>query len=155
MADLKSGTIHITGLADLERRLKELPDKLAKNVLRGAVRAGAAVIQKEAKSLCPASAEAHYLGKGSKRVLIQPGELKKKGIKVRSAPRKESQYAITYWVYWSKKHWYGKFLEFGTSKMSRKSFLRPAFDSKKEAATAAIRDYMATRIDKELGKIGR
>jgi len=155
MADIRTGSIQITGLADLERRLKELPDKLAKNVLRGAVRAGAVVVQKEAKNLCPASAEAHYLGKGSKRVLIQPGELKRKGIKVRSAPRKDSKYAIEYWVYVSKKFWHWKFLEFGTVKMARKSFLRPAFDSQKEKATAAIRDYMATRIDKELGKLGR
>lgn len=155
MSNIGSGNITITGLAELEKRLKELPDKLAKNVLRGAVRAGAVVIQKEAKNLCPAGAEEHYLGKGSKRVLIKPGELKRKGIKVRSAPRKESKFSIEYWVYVSKKFWHWKFLEFGTVKMARRSFLRPAFDSQKQKATEAIRDYMAARIDKEVAKLGR
>jgi HK97 gp10 family phage protein len=155
MSDIRTGTISITGLSDLEKRLRELPDRLAKNVMRGAVRAGAVVIQKEARQKCIAGKDAHYLGKGSKKVLIQPGELKKKGIKVRSAPRKFSDFVITYWVYVSKKYWHWKFLEFGTVKMSAKPFLRPAFDTQKEKATEAIRDYMAARIEKELAKIGR
>ena len=42
--------IHVTGLAALQKVLDELPQKLAKNVLRGGLRAGANVIQKQAKA---------------------------------------------------------------------------------------------------------
>lgn len=148
MPDIKTGTIEISGLAALEKRLEEFPDRLAKNILAGALRAGAVVIQKEARQLAPMSPMAHKLGKGSKAVEIQPGSLKK-GIKVRRAPRKLADFALTYWVYVSKKLWYWKFPEFGTSKMSSKPFMRPAFDTKKENAVEAVRDYLNKRIDKE------
>jgi HK97 gp10 family phage protein len=154
MGDIKTGTISITGLADLEKRLLDFPDRIARNILAGAIRAGAVVIQKEAKFYNSKSIalEAHYLGKGTKKVLIQPGELNKKGIKVRLAPRKSRDFPITYWVYVSKKYWYWKFLEFGTSKMYARPFMRPGFDNKKAEATEAIRAYLAARIDKETEK---
>ena len=151
MPDIKTGTISITGLSALEKRLAKLPDKLARNVLAGAIRAGAVVIQKEARQLAPVGTLPHRLGKGSKAIEIAPGSLKK-GIKVRKAPRKLADFTITYWVYVSKKLWYWKFLEFGTVKMARKSFMRPAFDTQKERAVEAVRDYLDKRIDKEAQK---
>jgi HK97 gp10 family phage protein len=150
--DIRTGTISITGLADLEKRLMDFPDKLAKNILAGAIRAGAVVIQKEARLLAPASAEAHFLGKGSKRVLIPAGDLKRKGIKVRLAPRKSRERPIEYWVYVSRRNWYWKFVEFGTVKMSAHPFMRPGFEAKKTEAVERIRKYLAARIDKEAAK---
>lgn len=152
MDDIKTGTISITGLSDLEKRLLDFPDKIARNILAGAIRAGAVVIQKEAKNNAPESAEDHYLGKGSKRVLIKAGDLKRKGIKVRLAPRKSRTMPITYWVYVSKKNWYWKFPEFGTVKMAAHPFMRPAFESKKAEAVERIKEYLAARIDKEASK---
>jgi HK97 gp10 family phage protein len=146
MQDIKTGTIQITGLAELTRRLEQFPDKIAKNMLGGAIRAGAVIIQKEARNLVPVSAEAHFLGKGSRKVLIQPGELKRKGIKVRLAPRKSRDVPITYWVYVSRKLWYWRFVEFGTSKMSSRPFMRPAFDTQKQKALETIRSYLSARI---------
>jgi len=151
MQDIKTGNIQINGLADLEKRLLAFPDKLASNILSGAIRAGAVVIQKEARERAPRSDKAHYLGKGSKRVLIQPGTLKK-SIKVRKAPRKTRSVPIEYWVYVSKKTWYWKFPEFGTSKMAAQPFMRPAFEIMKEKATERIREYLAARIEKEAAK---
>ncbi len=154
MNDIKTGTISITGLAELGKRLLAFPDKLAANILKGAIRAGAVVIQKEARQLAPASAEAHYLGKGSKRVLIQPGELKAKGIRVRLAPRKKRDVPIEYWVYVSRRNWYWKFLEFGTSKMAAQPFMRPGYENRKLEAVERIREYLAARIEKEAAKRG-
>lgn len=48
--------IRITGLADLNKFLQQLPAKMEQNVLRGALRAGANVIKDEAKRLVPVSA---------------------------------------------------------------------------------------------------
>lgn len=154
MQDIKTGTIQITGLAELEKRLSDLPDKIARNILAGAIRAGAVVIQKEARRKAPVSAEAHAVGKkGQKNYVeqVQPGHLKK-NIKVRLAPRKSRSVPIEYWVYVSKVAWYWRFTEFGTSKMSARSFMRSAFDSQKEAATERIRKYLADRINKEVSK---
>jgi len=153
MPDMKTGSFQVTGLSDLEKRLEDFPDRIARNILAGAIRAGAVVIQNEARQLAPASAEDHYLGKGSRRVLIKAGELKRKGVKVRLAPRKSRTTPIEYWVYVSKRNWYWKFPEFGTSKMPAQPFMRPAFEKMKEIAVERIREYLAARIVKEAAKI--
>jgi HK97 gp10 family phage protein len=44
-------------------------------------------------------------------------------------------------------------VEFGTSKMSPKPFMRPAFEAKKNEAVDAIRDYLAKRIPEEVAKL--
>ena len=151
MNDIRTGTISITGLAELEKNLLAFPDKIAKRILSGAIRAGAVVIQKEARNLAPVSDAPHKLGKGSKAVIINPGHLKR-NIKVRLAPRKSRTVPIEYWVYVSGKAWYWKFVEFGTSKMSGQPFMRPAFDGNKAEALERIKEYLAARIDKEAAK---
>ncbi len=175
MNDIKTGEIRITGLADLEKRLLDFSDRLASNILSGAMRAGAVVIQKEARQLAPADAEAHWLGKkGNKsRTLIQPGELKEKAIKVRRVGYKNRD-AITYCIYVSKRNWYWKFVEFGHVIVAGKArtrhekehnighggyvaarpFMRPAFEAKKAEALEAIKEYLSARIDKEAANGG-
>jgi HK97 gp10 family phage protein len=151
MPDIKTGNITISGLSDLEKRLQEFTDKLAKNILKGAVRAGAVIIQREARQLAPVSAEPHSIGKKGRRSYVeevQPGHLRKH-VRTRLAPRKYRDEPITYWIYVSGKAWYWKFIEFGTSKMSSKPFMRPAFDTMKEKATERIREYLSARIEKE------
>lgn len=154
MPDIKTGEISITGLSDLEKKLADFPDKIARNILSGAIRAGAVVVQNEARKLAPVSDAAHWLGKkdSKSRIKVQPGTLKK-NIKVRKAPRGKSTHSVEYWVYVSRRYWYWRFVEFGTSKMSSKPFMRPAFDAMKSAALERIRDYLAARIEKEATKI--
>lgn len=156
MGDIKAGSFQVTGLADLEQRLLAFSDKIAQNIMNGAIRAGAVVIQREAKlyNSKSISEEAHWLGKKNSkgRVLIQPGELNAKGIKVRLAPRKSRSVPVEYWVYVSKRYWYWKFLEFGTAHMYARPFMRPAFEAKKSEAVDRIREYLAARIDKEAAK---
>lgn len=45
--------VHIKGLSELERALEQLPAKLARNVVRGGLRAGAVILRDAAKSLVP------------------------------------------------------------------------------------------------------
>src|SRR5574337_1108213 len=49
MAELQ----HVAGLKELQQALKQLPERIAKNVLRGSVNAGAAVIRKEVQQRAP------------------------------------------------------------------------------------------------------
>lgn len=157
MADLQ----HITGLKELQDALKQLPDRIAKNVLRGAVSAGATVIRKEAQAKAPV-----YTGSVSKGH-PPPGTLKRsivqKQIKELSSLFKQIFYVT---VRKGKKYqkqgkdgaksqdaFYAKWVEFGTSKMAALPFLRPAFEAKKEAAVMAIKDYLAKRIPEEAKKL--
>jgi len=152
MADIKTGSIEINGLADLEKRLLDFPDKLARNILGGAIRAGAVVIQREAKELAPRSEDFHILGKGSKRILIAPGHLKR-NIRVRLAPRKQRDVPITDRVYVRRLAGYWKFIELGKSGYPAASFMRKAFDTMKEKALERVREYLAARIAKEAAKL--
>lgn len=47
---------------------------------------------------------------------------------------------------WSKDAFYGRFLEYGTSKMSPRPFLRPAYEAMKQAAVAAVNDVIDTKL---------
>ena len=157
MADVQ----HVQGLRELQAALKELPERIARNVLRGSVSAGATVIRKEAQSRAPVS-------EGPKRVgQSPPGTLKRsvyqkqirelssltrqtfivsvrKGKKYRNQGKKGNL---------SQDAWYARFVEFGTAKMSARPFLRPAFEARKGDAVAAIKDYLARRIPLEVAKL--
>jgi len=111
VGDIKAGNIQVTGLADLEKRLQVFPDKLARKIMSGAIRAGAVVIQKEAKLRAPRSEKPHLLvSKASKKMKaagenymgtwIMPGNLQR-NIKVRPVPPKKRNplRPIEYWVY--------------------------------------------------------
>ncbi|MNT67142.1 hypothetical protein D3C72_2052590 [compost metagenome] len=62
-----------------------------------------------------------------------------------SVPGRIASYLVT----WSKEAFYGRFLEFGTSKMAAQPFLRPAFEAKKGPAAAAVDEVIQTKV-KEL-----
>lgn len=51
--------------------------------------------------------------------------------------------------------WYARFVEFGTSKMAARPFMRPAFEAKKGDAVAAIKAYLERRIPAEVTKLAR
>lgn len=174
MADIRTSNVAISGMADLERALLGLSDRLAKNVMFGAMRAGAVVIQRAAKEKCPVSAEAHWLGKkGSKsRILVKPGELKKKGIRVKRLKRGQGATSIAVAAYVSSRYWYGKFVEYGHAIVGKKRtraqrkagtgasghvpanpFMRPAWDENKERALAAAGKYLAERIPREIANV--
>ena len=50
--------------------------------------------------------------------------------------------------------YYGAFVEFGTSKMAARPFMRPAFETRRDYAIEAMRAYLAERIPRELEKAG-
>jgi len=173
VSDIKSSNVSISGMADLERELLGLSNRVAKNVMFGAMRAGAVVIREAAKAKCPVSAESHWLGKkGSKgRELIQPGSLKKKGIRVKRLKKGQGSTSISVIAYVSNRYWYARFVEKGhaiarkkrtrtqrkagtgtTGHVPAKPFMRPAWDENKERALQATKDYLIKRIPQELAK---
>ncbi|MDB5992402.1 MAG: hypothetical protein JWQ10_3805 [Herbaspirillum sp.] len=151
MADLEN----VQGLRELQEAMKQLPANIAKNVLRGAVNAGATVIRKEAAARAPV-----YTGEVSEGH-PPPGTLKR-SLYQKQIREKSSAVLQTFFVgvrqgksaKKSKKGlidaWYVRFVEFGTAKMSARPFMRPAFEAKKQAAVQAIKDYLEKRIPDEV-----
>lgn len=161
MASNDWGSAKIDGLRELNDALKKLPEAVAKNVLRGATNAGASVIRAEAKQRAPV-----YTGSLIARDHPPPGTLKKSIIQ-RQARQLSSLVKQVFHVGVrsgrgvkdkagrSLDAYYWRFVEFGTSKMAARPFLRPAFEAKKMAAVEAIRKYLAERIPREAAKLNK
>ena len=139
-------TANLTGFKELADALRQLPQRVAKNGLRAAVGAGAAVIRKEARARA-----ARDTGEMAKDILIKrerdtPGGdtfaakysvFVLSGKKSRLKGKKRNVQRDSY--YW-------KFVEFGTSKMPAQPFMRPAFEAAKEDAVKAIGEKLDERI---------
>ena len=87
--------VRVDGLAALEKALNELPQKIERNIVRSALRAGLKGIRAEAQA----------------RVPVKSGELRN-SIRVTAKLVKGQPVAAV--VAGNKKAWYGHFVEFGT-----------------------------------------
>lgn len=134
MAVTKSRVI---GGREIEKALRDLPQKTARNVLRGMVRAGAAPIRDEARALVR-----RKTGLGAKSIVTRAGR----------APDRNSAVAK---VTVLGRAFYLRFLEFGTRYIKAVPFLRPAADSKNQEAVKAMGTYAGVRIEKEAKKLAR
>lgn len=163
-------TLH--GLEQLQRNLRELPANVARNVLRGTARAGARVIQVEAKIAAGrGGATAPNIRTGTLRrsiiirhdrarsamhqqvfvVAVRGGRTRKRGNTV--ANRRKGVVGQVY--HEDGAAFYGRFLEFGTSKMTARPFMRPAWEARKAAALDTMRRYLTERLAQEAARLRR
>lgn len=148
---------HIKGLSELSAALKELPNRIARNALRQSVARGAVVIRDEAKTRAPVSTTPPAPGDPL------PGTLKR-SIVIKHDKDRSSLTSQTYVVAvrHGKKYrnqgkkgnrsqdaYYWRWVEFGTVKMAARPFMRPAFETQKEAAVQEIARVLAERIAQE------
>lgn len=153
-------SIKVEGLQELDKRLREFGPKIAANGLRSASLAGAKVFLNAAKETVP----------------VRTGTLRANLVTKR---RRTAQNVATYAVVVKQitlKHadtrlnrrlrrvgrkykadgpgFYAKFLEFGSSKMSAKPFLRPAFLSNTEQAIAAVKSGLERAVARAAKRAG-
>ncbi len=127
-------TFKIEGLDALDKAVRKLPQNIQKRVLKGALRAGGRVIAKEAKQRAPKKT-----GTLRKSISVQVGKTRQGG-------------AIAF-VTTKPEAFYSHMIEFGTSKIPAKPFLRPAFDATQQETIKAIGDALAKGIIKETEKL--
>ena len=159
MADLT-----LEGLSDLNALLQDLPARIEANVLRGGLRAGAVEIQKEAiRQVNPVSGAlaasirvTTKLKNGWSSALVIAGKHK----------AKDDPYYAHMVEFGTAAHWIKpknrKSLFFaGLMREAvhhpgakKKPFMRPAMDSKADAALIRMADYIRERLPKEFAKIG-
>jgi HK97 gp10 family phage protein len=147
-------TVTVTGLEQLGRALKAFPEVIAKKYLRRATYTAAAVIEADAISRAPVNTgalrdhiaifkrasddnSAHYA------IGIRGIRLNRKMKKVLRIIRRQNgggrtqvEGDVFYW----------RFVEFGTSKMSARPFLRPAFESQKMNAIEVFKTTLADGV---------
>ena len=124
--------------SQLMKALSKLPKNIQNNVMTGATRAAANVIRDEARIRVPKKT------KDLAKSIIS--------IKRRAETRNQVKFSVTPSKGKNKAGWRAHFIEFGTSKMSAKPFLRPAFEASENKSLDAAKDYIAKRIPQEVAK---
>lgn len=124
----------------LLKTLNTLPQNIQKNVMVGAVRAGANVVRDEARRLV--DKDTHTL---EKSIISIRRKGDKNTIQFSVTPSKGGKYD----------GWYGHFKEFGTSKMTASPFMRPAIESRPDEVLQTTKEYIATRLPQEVEKAKR
>ena len=167
---MASMTVKMEGLNELRMALQRLPREIQAKVLPRAVSKGAQVIAKDAKARAPElSAPDPRRTPGLLKRMIRATSGVRRGTEATAfvSVRRLSKAAISRF----KKSlraagarvkgannpndpFYWRFLEFGTSKMAARPFLRPAFDSKKREAADRIIDVLREGIEAEAPKAG-
>jgi HK97 gp10 family phage protein len=144
--------MNLTGFKELADKLKELPKNVAKNGLRAAVSAGAAVVRNEARNLAPVDTGEMKRDIQMKRERDQRGTTDlvasysvfvRSGKKSRIAGRARNI---------DKDSFYWRYVEMGTAKMPAQPFMRPAFDTKREEAVDRIGEKLNERIQQEAAR---
>ncbi len=138
---------NITGGKEIAEALRKLSTKVARNGLRRAVSAAAAMMRDEAKANAP----------------VDTGEMRRDVKIKRMKDTRGGPFGATFAVYVQsgkksrlsgrarnveKDSFYWRFVEFGTSKTPAQPFMRPAYESKKEEAIKVVGDILDEVIQK-------
>lgn len=125
----------IKGLEDLIKNLNALPAKLEKKVIRAAVRKGANIVRDKARQNVPKDT-----GNLQKSIITSGAKVSGKiAFRVSLKQRKTKN---------SKEPYYGRFIEFGTSKMPAKPFMRPALDESEWEVFDTVVSDIKSNLDK-------
>lgn len=155
-------TIEVQGLKELQRYLHQLPQEIQKRPLRSAVAAGAKVISDAAINNAPQgetgnlrksiyryrSRSQSATGKETFLVGVRKGKAK---FKDNARNRRLGRVGKTYQTQGEAYYW--RFVEFGTSKLSARPFLRPAFERNKEEAVKVMKDRLRRSIEQQAKKL--
>jgi HK97 gp10 family phage protein len=173
MASVKQG-FRIDGLKELQAALLELPKATQGNVLKRAVAAPAADFAEEAARIAPSPGK---YGEGilkteikvSKPKIISPGKAAYAQAMSSGATKAEAAQAarnanraaggtgkavITH-AGPTRKAFYGQFLEFGTSRIAAKPFMRPTWDRMGRQMIDSVADTLRVEIAKARKRFAR
>lgn len=137
------------GFDELAKALRQLHNGVADRVLLKSVRASANVVKKAAQAKAPVGTVTHYVGKKAKGRYVFPGFLAS-NIVLRKAKSPRSQGIIDVRV---RRAFYWFFLEFGTSKIPAKPFLRPAMTENYVTALNELQRVLGKGIEAEVKKL--
>ena len=135
MADIK-----IHGLRELSRKLRQLPVKVANKHLNRATSQASTIVVKAAKQKVPVLTGTILRSIKKRKQRTRNKFIATTGVGVVSD--KSGRSSGTDAFYWT-------FVEFGTSKMAARPFIRPALEENTAQATAKIKDVLARAIVSE------
>ncbi len=161
------GSARLVGAEAMVRVLRSMPKEVSDKVVASAVRAGAAVVRKEAIARAPKRTDGKPKRLKTKKTGVTlralygaiveggsevryPGNLKKS---IRALRTRKTEHDVTYLVGPTGRGFYGLFLEFGTSRQAKRPWLRPAFEATADRALATIGKTLGTKIEQAAKKL--
>lgn len=148
----------VTGLDDLQRKLKLLPERIGKNAMRRALRKGANVIRDQARNNAKQFDDPQTRESIVKNITVASGGRKRErregGVMMRVGVMGGARAGRGNSGNPGGDTWYFRLLEFGTSQMAAQPFLRPAMYSSAAAALQKTADAMTVEFNKEINKLG-
>lgn len=164
---MASVELNIQGLDELNKKLKQLGNsKIAKRIARKAGRQAMNIVRDAARNAAKSIDDPSTPEKIHKEIVVQGGKSRNSNeIKMRVGVRGGARIPYTsnddnrragrigqsYQV--EGKVFYWRFIEFGTSKMPAKPFMRPALEQNVQAATDKFAQVYSDEIDKEIAKL--
>lgn len=149
--------VDVQGLAEIERKLKLLPERIGRNAMRRALRRGANVIRDAARNNAkriddPETREMIHKniavsGGGRRRERAAGGVMMRVGVRGGARPTRGDNGTPG----GNTTHW--RFQEFGTSQARAQPFMQPAAATAAGNAASAITEAMKVELDKELAKL--
>ena len=123
--------IVIKGMAAFQAKLREMSFSLQRDALIEVAKEGAQIVVDAAKAGAPRDTGALA-----------------EGIAMRVSNKQSDLFEATVNVTWSRKQFYGRFLEFGTKHITVRSFLGPAFESNRDRIADAMKSAMERIISR-------
>lgn len=152
-------TFKIEGVEELQKKLRELPDRFAVRGMRRALRKGANVVRNAARNNAkqiddPETRERIWKnisvqGGGSRREKKEGGPMMRVGVRGGARPLKRG--TETGLPGGGTTHW--RWVEFGSVNNQARPFMRPALANNIDAATNAVVAAANVELDKELAKL--
>jgi HK97 gp10 family phage protein len=136
----------IDGLNELGKLLDGLPAKIQRNVMAGAVKAGADVL------VAPLAAAAPVFTGRLEESIVSRREAAGRSRRRSSASELLVSAGIAI-VGVAKRYWH--FSEFGTVHQPARPWIRPTFAANQAKAVAAVKKYMTKRVGREAKKLAR
>lgn len=150
------------GLAELSKFLQQLPVKIERNVMRGAMRAAANTYKADAKANVPVSAPSR---KNQREYNAYAGQLRD-SVRVTTRSKRGMIYATVkaggvvkktnvFWAmmveYGTRPHWNNEAKTVWHPGARAKPYMRPAFDKQSRNAVIAAGNYIKTRLATQHG----
>jgi HK97 gp10 family phage protein len=156
---LNGFTFKIEGVEELQKKLRELPDRFAVRGMRRALRKGANVVRNAARNNAKQIDDPETRERIWKNISVQGGGARRERqaggpmmrVGVRGGARHRDDKALDSLPGGNTTHW--RWVEFGSVNNKAQPFLRPALANNVETATNAIVQAAKIELDKELAKL--
>lgn len=150
--------VRLEGVDDLKRALAEAGPHIRKKAVRGALREAGKVIQQAAKAAAPilrVPTPYRKAGTVQRNIAVRASKFARRvgdeGVYINVRPLRGTARVARYGKAGAKNPndpFYWRFLEFGTKKMAARPFLKPAAESKGEAAISKFMQSVVPQIEK-------